>query len=1290
MAEQTIVIKFNIDDLNRVKSSLNGLNARATLSVDDSKVRSSISGLNSLMAGVAAGISSSITNSITGGISNAFRSAGNLVTSGLELAFNKQAQLVSLTASLQGNKKQAEDIYKVVQDIAKLSPLKEDEILGVTKQLIATGYEVEKSFTVVKALMDAAAVANPTNMGQGLKDLGDVYAKNAAGGRWMTEDLNQFQSRGINITKQLATDLSTTVLGVRKLASEGKLTSEVVEKSFLKMVDVGGQLNGQMKALAGTSVGLRSTMQDAFNQILTQGGEALQPAIDQSLILLTTLAEDLKKAKVFDEINKQAKLFADYLEDNPELIEKISLSIQELVRGSMTELGVVTRNIIKWLQDPKNMTNLIEGSKVFLENMKQVLTTLSEIILAIGYMTKDIFELLNAMSNNELLPDIIRNPQQYATYEAVFKGSKRMALDMFGFKDVALPGPEDYRETDNETKIFKFFKSKGFTNEQAAGWVGNLKHESGLDPAREQEGGGPGRGLAQWEKGGGRYEELVRFAATQGKSWKDLQVQLDFIWKELQTTEKEAYDSIKRATSVVSATKLISRDYERPNPDYASNDKRLAYAQKVLNKLSNNNTSIAGLNAAKANTIANAGLNAATTKSTSNNIELVSPSSLLRIDAGLLTSPMGMRNGRMHSGTDYDFGDKSPIATGAMDGVVTEVGYDEGGYGNYVVVRYPDGSEVLYAHLSEVKVKQGDKVGPYTIVGTQGSTGRSSASHLHIEKLVGGKAVEISGEIDKYLSVRPTYPDLLGKGNKVATSTGTLGGALSSLSGGTLNETKDLFDNILPELKAKYEKEDAELKLIRAKRDAALNIENAELKALVEKTNKNNDAREDLAREEARGIELLNLDTKEKPLNKKANDDKIAAIKAESKAKLLTLDIELENILKTFELTNKKRVEEEKLRTAQLAIQATSLGLQALNERETDTNKKAKYAYDLQLNNIKDKYKVQLDAVAKSITETDKLIAEYTRLKVSTTSLQAIKDELVNQQTYTLSAQGAELDLARSGRKSGAIDFIKTLQTEAKSTADSYNQQTMGTLDYNDYKRRQGTVDANKKASDSLAQLESLKDVLDPEQFKKAAEYIEQIRNADISNIKAQFQDLGRIVTTELVIGLGEAFKSVIQGTKSVGQAVVDMLSNIASKILDMAMNQLITNLLGGLFGGNSNSSGGSSIVSAGISALTGGIIPFANGGIVNQPTLALIGEGADSEAVLPIPKLNELMAINRSIGAVGSQGGGVVSNVTVNISNNGDVTTSGQQGSNLSSKITDAVRAVISSERRPGGMLYS
>ena len=43
-----------------------------------------------------------------------------------------------------------------------------------------------------------------------------------------------------------------------------------------------------------------------------------------------------------------------------------------------------------------------------------------------------------------------------------------------------------------------FFESQGWTRAQAAG-IGNLQAESGVDPNRAQDGGGPGYGLAQWE-----------------------------------------------------------------------------------------------------------------------------------------------------------------------------------------------------------------------------------------------------------------------------------------------------------------------------------------------------------------------------------------------------------------------------------------------------------------------------------------------------------------------------------------------------------------------------------------------------------------------------------------------------------------------------------------------------------------------------------------------------------------------------------------------------------------------
>lgn len=112
----------------------------------------------------------------------------------------------------------------------------------------------------------------------------------------------------------------------------------------------------------------------------------------------------------------------------------------------------------------------------------------------------------------------------------------------------------------NAKKIWDYMKGRGFTDQQAAGWLGNFQQESGLNPAAVQA-GGPGRGLAQW--GGGRFNALVAFARARGKKWTDLQSQLDFVWHELQTTESAAYKAIKSAKTIDQATAAIGSKYER-------------------------------------------------------------------------------------------------------------------------------------------------------------------------------------------------------------------------------------------------------------------------------------------------------------------------------------------------------------------------------------------------------------------------------------------------------------------------------------------------------------------------------------------------------------------------------------------------------------------------------------------------------------------------------------------------------------------------------------------------------
>jgi LysM repeat protein len=65
--------------------------------------------------------------------------------------------------------------------------------------------------------------------------------------------------------------------------------------------------------------------------------------------------------------------------------------------------------------------------------------------------------------------------------------------------------------------------------------------------------------------------------------------------------------------------------------------------------------------------------------------------------------------------------------------IVSRVGGWNGGYGNYVVISHPNGTQTLYGHLSKVLVNDGTHVVQGAQIGTMGSTGKSTGSHLHFE-----------------------------------------------------------------------------------------------------------------------------------------------------------------------------------------------------------------------------------------------------------------------------------------------------------------------------------------------------------------------------------------------------------------------------------------------------------------------------------------------------------------------------------------------------------------------------
>lgn len=120
-----------------------------------------------------------------------------------------------------------------------------------------------------------------------------------------------------------------------------------------------------------------------------------------------------------------------------------------------------------------------------------------------------------------------------------------------------------------------------------------------------------------------------------------------------------------------------------------------------------------------------------------------------------VSSPYGNRRGGhgvkpgFHPGIDYATKVGTPVQAMA-DGVVTKVGNEKAGWGNYVLINHGSVS-TRYAHLSQISVKAGQNVKRGQVIGKSGGlkgaagSGNSTGPHLHAEVLQGGKAVNPQG-----------------------------------------------------------------------------------------------------------------------------------------------------------------------------------------------------------------------------------------------------------------------------------------------------------------------------------------------------------------------------------------------------------------------------------------------------------------------------------------------------------------------------------------------------------------
>ncbi len=116
---------------------------------------------------------------------------------------------------------------------------------------------------------------------------------------------------------------------------------------------------------------------------------------------------------------------------------------------------------------------------------------------------------------------------------------------------------------------------------------------------------------------------------------------------------------------------------------------------------------------------------------------LTSPMAFSRVTSGfsMRFHPI-LQTWRAHLGVDYGATTGTPVRT-VGDGVVEFAGV-QNGYGNVVMVKHDGSNSTLYAHLSKINVRPGQRVQQGENVGLVGATGWATGPHLHFEFRVNG------------------------------------------------------------------------------------------------------------------------------------------------------------------------------------------------------------------------------------------------------------------------------------------------------------------------------------------------------------------------------------------------------------------------------------------------------------------------------------------------------------------------------------------------------------------------
>lgn len=199
-------------------------------------------------------------------------------------------QLEVAFATLLQSKEKADALMSQMVELAAKTPFDLQGVASGARQLLAYGFAAADITNTLTRLGNVAA-----GLGLNLQDLTWLYGTTAVQGRLYTRDVMQFQSRGIDLAGELATQLGKTRAEISQMVTEGKIGFPEVQKAIESMTNEGGKFHNLMQEQSKTITGLISNLGDALDMMFNDLGKSQEGVITGVLKGTISLVENYQK-----------------------------------------------------------------------------------------------------------------------------------------------------------------------------------------------------------------------------------------------------------------------------------------------------------------------------------------------------------------------------------------------------------------------------------------------------------------------------------------------------------------------------------------------------------------------------------------------------------------------------------------------------------------------------------------------------------------------------------------------------------------------------------------------------------------------------------------------------------------------------------------------------------------------------------------------------------------------------------------------------------------------------------